>query len=745
MKRTILATVIWTLFFAAAARSDSRLEEKIKAARCDLKVICLAANQAEVEWSAALYLNQTCGAEVYIGILKEAPRFSLEHRLSSEGMFHLGVIGIPNTMADSAVADSVRSLFLGDHAPDIALFSAADVEDSVRLRSIVARWEPDNLAADTLRGLRKIFFRTEDRYGSDVIINDKEVMAANEELLNSLDSSFGYYGPGRYQALRYRFYEQTAAVARRGRAGNDFISGLNRFQLSERLASYFGDSPEAETTKKHLDNFCTDLTFALHPAVSRADQLQLLSNAYQEISRLVSTLTGGAGGFPGSLARDLTETEARSFAALKEAIGVTWNTRLFVRDTPFGEAAKLRLDLRVEGPQSIELSYFHAHPDDTTRITVDSVSQIIEPHQSFVREYLVPLEDLLGENKSRTDLRFSVEVIVDNQAIDFTVPNAAGAAEQIQLAFLPGHTFLEPFSEDNIEALVQPFDWQVMVAKPYGVPFSGRLDVKTPDGIVVGSFDDAVTMPGSVTRRYMDLHLAAGRSIGYDVKEVSADLLSEGQVVASAKARVRVIRCKIPETRDFAFVADDQGQLEDFLRMADVSFQPFTTRSLVRAMLDAYDCLIIGERAKPYYQTLSAVSDRLRDFVEHGGELLIFGQTVSWPDNILPFPLIPSEALKVSLQAPEAAGHPLLQVPYTISVEKLLNRVQNVGPLYPVLFSGGQEIIGAGEQGSLIEVRQIGEGYVIYCGLPLLQLAGELDVEAVHLLANLLNFGHGGK
>lgn len=64
-------------------------------------------------------------------------------------------------------------------------------------------------------------------------------------------------------------------------------------------------------------------------------------------------------------------------------------------------------------------------------------------------------------------------------------------------------------------------------------------------------------------------------------------------------------------------------------------------------------------------------------------------------------------------------------------------------PAWPALINGGAEIISAGEPGSYLTVFKDGDGYVTYCGLPLLEMAEKPDVEAIHLTANLLNFGYG--
>jgi hypothetical protein len=41
---------------------------------------------------------------------------------------------------------------------------------------------------------------------------------------------------------------------------------------------------------------------------------------------------------------------------------------------------------------------------------------------------------------------------------------------------------------------------------------------------------------------------------------------------------------------------------------------------------------------------------------------------------------------------------------------------------------------------ALLSVSRLGDGQVIYCGLPLLEMVAELNIEAIHLLANVLNY-----
>jgi len=326
--------------------------------------------------------------------------------------------------------------------------------------------------------------------------------------------------------------------------------------------------------------------------------------------------------------------------------------------------------------------------------------------------------------------------------LDLDVPYRKYAAADISLRFLPGYTFLPPFTEDQLTALAQPFDWQLLITKPYASELNGRVSIQNPDGIVVGSFDGDIFMPEGITAKYMDVHLAAGRSLGDERRTVRAVLSVGGTTVAETSADVKVIRCQIPATRDIAFLPDPDGRLEDFLRVARATFQPFSLQSLIRAPLEAYDLIIIGADSRDFYTVLGSVSDRLREYVRNGGEVLILGQSFGWPHDVFDFPIYTSQQSPPAAMRVVNSGHPLLKSPYVINVDELAGGVAKATAAYPAIFGGGTEIISAGELGSYLKVSRIGDGYVIYCGLPLLELAAQLNVDAIHLLANVIDFGH---
>lgn len=59
------------------------------------------------------------------------------------------------------------------------------------------------------------------------------------------------------------------------------------------------------------------------------------------------------------------------------------------------------------------------------------------------------------------------------------------------------------------------------------------------------------------------------------------------------------------------------------------------------------------------------------------------------------------------------------------------------------IHAAGAEIVSAGELGGYLQVVKIGDGYVVYRGSPLFDVAAALDVKAIHLLVNKLNVGYG--
>ena len=735
--------IVILLSLSASAAMGASLEDKIRAAESDIKVLCLASSPDQIQWSALLYLNQKFGAEVYIGMILPSPEFGCKIYTSDDKQFHYSPIGRPGGMSDSVFADSIVHCLFGRSYPDIAIIDPASKTDSTRLTAILGAMQ---LAAKTdpgaLTTLGRIFIRGKSGTAAAVILDDEEIFRQYAEKAKDVAASIPLLSEVTYQPTRFRWYYLLNPSAKG--AISDFLTGIDGFRLPEIIAERVFDGPERKNLLDRLSRFRSYLRASYIPRQSQADRLKLLLSSYAEITRLVQMLESGTG----NLAATRVPYRAkmiryRTSLAVSEAVGIDWSGRLIMRETPFGKSGKLQLDLKVSGPLPIELSYFKYHPDPYSEIVIDSISTIVQPHQKLYREYQIDLNNLVPKGAPEDSMSFTVEIVIGGLSMDLAVAYSDYGDEGISITWLPGYAILFPFIEGDITSLAQTFDWQLKITKPYHSEFRGRVVIDNPEDIVVGSYNKDIEIPAGVTTKYIDIHLAAGRSIGYNKETVTARLLVGGKEAATTSADVRIVRAKVPETRDIAFVPEPTGQLEDFLRMAKVSFKPLTENGLARASLDAYDLIIIGQDAAESYGVLRSANSRLRQFVKNGGDILIFGQTFGWPYDIFEFPIYTSEIEGAAKMAVTNANHSILKNPFDINTKELLARVKNGYTTWPAIVEDGAEIVSAGEQGSYLKVSKIGDGYVIYCGLPLFDLAGKLDIEAIHLLANLLNFGHG--
>ncbi len=741
----IILLSLVTAFSATANGGD--LEDKIRAAQCDIKVFCPVVQAEDIQWTALLHLNQTYGAEIHVGLINPSPLFGCKTISTDDGQFHLSYIGRGVGMDDSALADSMIGRLFDGIYPDIAIFDAPCAEDSAFLASILNRIkqvsESDSLA---LAPLERIYVRGRDISNASVVLNDYELYHRYSEKVEKAGKLFGREGPLNYKPERFRRYYLITSQDDKQAARHDFISGFDTFRLPDFIAEKLFEGPERRNILNRVGRFRSYMRAAERHRRGKMEQLQLLGAAYRELTWLIETIESGTG----NLAETRILTWARrihkkALLTVNRALGINWFGNLEIRQTPFGKKAKLTLDLELVGSKKVELSHFKFHPSGKPAIVVDSISKIIDPHQRFYRQYPVDLSDIDLSGQEGDSLLFSIGIVVEGLPLDLYIPYTEYVREDLAIRFLPGYTFLYPFTQDQMTALAQPFDWQLMISKPYGSELTGRLNIRTPEGIVVGSYDRSVFMPVGTTRKYINIYLAAGRSVGEGRKTVKATLEVGGQTVAETSADIRIIPCRVPDTRDIAFVPDADGRLEDFLRMARVSFQPFTDHSLIRAPLEAYDLLIIGQDAAVYYNILRSVSNRLREFVKNGGEILILGQSFGWPNDIFEFLIYTSRSVAVQPAEVIRKDHPLLNKPYRIKFDRLRGLLSETEPVCPGIINAGTEIISAGELGSYLKVSKIGDGYLIYCGLPLLEMAAGLNPEAIHLLANLINFGHGNQ
>lgn len=748
MLDAMIGKSIWTglLCLALCAASAARPADAITAAQTDLRVFCPAAGERGIQWPALLYLNQTAGAEVFIALFHPSPVFTLDLTSSADDQFHLAQIGRPVTITESALVDSLTARLFPDRAPDLVVCGADNPADSAWLMGLVMPRgvvEPADSAADFR--IRRVFFCGTGGAGkAEIILSDQELLKKYEEKASALDRAFGSSGPAYYRTEQYRRYVRIPiSVADTGPV-EGFVFGLDLFRLPDLITRSPFDSSIRRDILSGLDRSRSYVRAATMQADYSSRQTQLLAAAARESGHVAEVIDSLSGEEKGSLAARIARQYAEKVnRALQESVGLDWNGRLETVKTPTGNIVKLMLDLRVNGESPVGLSSLLLNVPGRPAAAIDTFSVTILPHQGFRREFPIHWNLIDSVDAPTDSLRFAARISVAGVPLELDVPLHQFADTDLGLVFLPGYTFLSPFTESDVTAIAQPFEWQIKITKPYRSELKGKLTIEAPDGIVAGSFDPHIVMPEGMTTKYINLYLGAGRSMRADVRMVRAALEVGGQTVCEASAPVRVVRCAIPAAANIAFVPDPEGRLEDFLRMAKAPATPLTTHSLMLADLEKYDVIVVGPGPAAYHDMFQEVRPRLREYVKNGGEILILGQSFGLSDDIYDFSV--NAAYSQSPPSPKVVspGHPLLKTPYTIDPAAFDSLIAEIGFSWPARVSGGGELISAGELGSYLTVVPAGDGHVTYCGLPLLEMAARLDVDAIHLLVNLIDFGHG--
>ena len=133
--------------------------DRIRAAQTDLRVFCPAISEGDIQWPALLSLNQTTGAEIQIALFHPSPVFTLNSTSTADGQFHLAAIGLPESITEAALIDSLTVRLFPDRAPDLVICGARDAADSARITSLAMRMGMRS-AADTSAffKIRRLFF-----------------------------------------------------------------------------------------------------------------------------------------------------------------------------------------------------------------------------------------------------------------------------------------------------------------------------------------------------------------------------------------------------------------------------------------------------------------------------------------------------------------------------------------------------------------------------------------------------------
>ncbi|MCM2272417.1 MAG: hypothetical protein NDJ18_07695, partial [candidate division Zixibacteria bacterium] len=425
-----------------------------------------------------------------------------------------------------------------------------------------------------------------------------------------------------------------------------------------------------------------------------------------------------------------------------DEIGLKWDGKIIVRESPDGPRVKFVATLASDGPTEIELNEIRFEPYwDTVRIILDAEPKRIQPHQTFVREYLVEIDRSRLEAQKPESLLFSASLAFGKMPFNVSSSIPIWQAPDLKVAFVPGFYFIPPIPALNVDKVVDSRVWKAIITKPPHFYGSVRLQLETPRGMFAGAYLTERPMDKGKISEIVRIPFTVSNLFELGVQPVTLALYADGKRVTADTAIIRVASCQVDDLIKIGFLPDTTGLLEDILRMTGAGFQPITDRSLATADLDMYNVIVIGSGSFRDYPSLRNMKDRLTDYVRHGGSLVLLGQPTDWPESLLPVGFVPGEErISGSDILNRIPGANLLTKPYAVSDNGLFDAMTRKQTVSSAVVSPAENVYVTPSGSTLLSVSRLGDGQVIYCGLPLLEMVAQLNIEAIHLLANLLNY-----
>jgi LmbE family N-acetylglucosaminyl deacetylase len=298
-------------------------------------------------------------------------------------------------------------------------------------------------------------------------------------------------------------------------------------------------------------------------------------------------------------------------------------------------------------------------------------------------------------------------------------------------------------------ALAAPAGWKV-VPPTVALTFdsedqarSARFEVTTTAGVKSGTYQlrAVATSPATGNEKF---------SSGY--QEIEYPHVERRQVIEPAVAELKVLNVQIAPNLKVGYINGAGDQVPPAIEQLGAKLSYIDQAELTSGDLSRYDVIVTGVRAYERRDDLRAHNNRLLEYAEHGGTVIVQYNKMEFnQEQYGPYPArvgggrVSDESVPVKVLVPE---HPVFNYPNKIGPETWADWVQERG-LY---FLGDKDrkyvdlvsMVDSfpdnpGEKlGSFVEARP-GKGRWIYLGLALWrQLPAGTD-GAYYLLANLLS------
>jgi len=733
-----VALLALLLAVAISAQAVDR-EHLIKQSLCDVRVVYLFDKPETIDWPTLFYLNDRFGCQVDLLTLQSRPVARSRGVELPESGFGLTERWGPRFGLQEI--DSIASELYGERRPDVVI--AGELGSNQACRDMLLQlenWEPDG---GSLFNVAKVYHYS--GMSGDTTIPMDAVLLNSFELANRYRSRMLIEIPQLYswydfeaslerQTARYRLARSSL---RSTSPDTDFLEGLPQLRMLSAIDSLFTPGPRKTTHQEQAERFVSQFRESMREHGQK--QVDLVVGGYRELTYLSDPGLVDRVAVAAGFTRYMQEMLEKAERAAMASAGIQYAGRVILRDSPHGPKAKFRLSLSVDGPREVAINKVRFVPYwDTATVILEDQPRTVGAHQSLVREYLVDIPRERLETSLPESLLFVADVVYGEIPIELTRVMYTREKPDMTVKFDPPFFFVPPVAQLDVDRVVSSMAWNLVIEKPRDFAGTVKLNLGTPRGVFAGAYRTEVRLDKGGTLETMRIPFTVSNLFETGIQKSSISLTVEGQEVASDTGIIRIARCPVNDRRSIGFMPDTTGLLEDALRLTDSRFRPLTDRTLEVADLSSYDVIIIGSGAVANYPSFTKIKDRLEEYLRYGGSLVMFGQTDDWPQGALPFSVAPYGPLDGAYET-RLSGARLLSQPFDINLNGLEQTLDYGFPIAPAVISPAEDVFTAAG-GSVLSVSRLGEGQMIYCGLPLLEGISVLNLQAIHLFSNILNY-----
>ncbi len=744
--RSIRAAALVAVMLVTVLPAHSQSVDKstmVRYALCDIELLYIVDSARAIDWPILYYLSDVYGVEIQIVTLERRTAVGSQRRQLPERDFVLTRFYVPDS--DSTQFDSITTHLFSSRWPDIVIVD--NYSDDALMASfadhVLSRQQP----GDNYFGIVKAFNRAhKKRIETDidgmVIINTRELFGIYEERIRDGVRRLGVeFEVDILDRATFSRYRQFRGMHDTSQPTVSIVQDLPLLRLTSILEEVLPDGPKKATLVKLAEDFVS--SFQKAKRTSGREQAESVLRGYRAYLDLYDAISGDpAVASHRDLKAYFDELADEAQRAATKAAGLNWEGKIINRESAHGPKLKYRATLSVEGPSEIRLnSILFGRLEDTTMTVIDSVPKTVLPHQTFVREYLVDLDDVTSARHAIDPLVFTAKLQYGQIPLKMRSAVPTWEPPELKIVFEPDFYFVPPLSGLNVDRIVTSTTIHAAIRKPLSYAGTVNLNLETPRGLFAGAYRKELELENNTTYITVRIPFSISELFEPGVQRLVLSLSTGGQLIAADTALVRTVSCRVADTVKVGFLPDTSGLLEDILGMTDAAFRPLTDRGLLTADLAAYNVLIIGSGSFRQYVSFRKIKDRFADYVRQGGSIVIMGQPDDWPQGVLPLSLYPAfemiDKSRVVNPHPEAR---VLNQPYVVLVKDLLTSFERARGVSSALAAPAEKILETKNGGALLSVSRFSQGHVVYCGLPLLELVSDLNLEAIHLFANLLNY-----